>query len=227
MSKSLVEQTTDRLLDLIKEKDYQVGDKLMNEYELAEALDVSRSTIREAVRSLATRNVLEVRQGSGTYISPKKGVSEDPFGFSLVKDVAKLTADLFELRYLLEPRIAELVAKRATAEEVAQLEKIVFEIESAIEREDPKHLELDVEFHSMLARMSGNIAMDNLLPVINQSIHLINANYTTRKMKSDTLHSHRRILKAIQEKDPVTAYDEMMFHMLSVKNNAFSSDEYL
>ncbi|HLQ88035.1 MAG TPA: GntR family transcriptional regulator, partial [Enterococcus sp.] len=93
MSKSLVEQTTDRLLDLIKEKDYQVGDKLMNEYELAEALDVSRSTIREAVRSLATRNDLEVRQGSGTYISPKKGVSEDPLGFSLVKDVAKLTAD--------------------------------------------------------------------------------------------------------------------------------------
>ena len=53
----------------------------MNEYELAEALDVSRSTIREAVRSLATRNVLEVRQGSGTYISPKKGCIRRSVGF--------------------------------------------------------------------------------------------------------------------------------------------------
>ncbi|WP_153053508.1 FadR/GntR family transcriptional regulator, partial [Streptococcus suis] len=86
MAKPLVEKASERLLELILERGYEVGDKLPNEYELAQDLEVGRSTVREAVRSLATRNILEVRQGSGTYISSKKGVSEDPLGFSLVRD---------------------------------------------------------------------------------------------------------------------------------------------
>lgn len=175
MARPLVEQTAERLLHLILERGYEVGAKLPNEYELAQDLDVGRSTIREAVRSLATRNVLEVRQGSGTYVSSKKGVSEDPLGFSLVKDTAKLTADLFELRLLLEPRIAALAAQNATPKEIKELEKIVLEIEEAVAAGEPKHLQLDVTFHSMMAKFSGNIAMDSLLPVINKSIHLINA----------------------------------------------------
>lgn len=72
MARPLVEKAAERLLELILERDYKNGDKLPNEYELAQDLEVGRSTVREAVRSLATRNILEVRQGSGTYISSKK-----------------------------------------------------------------------------------------------------------------------------------------------------------
>lgn len=221
MSKPLVEKTAERLLQLILERGYEVGAKLPNEYELAQDLEVGRSTIREAVRSLATRNVLEVRQGSGTYVSSKKGVSEDPLGFALVKDTAKLTSDLFELRLLLEPRIAGLVAQRASQEEVAELEGLVLAIEEAVQKGDPSHLNLDVAFHSRLAGLSGNIAMDSLLPVINQSIHLINDNYTNRQMKGDSLLAHRHILQAIKERDPIAAQDAMTHHILSVTNSAF------
>ncbi len=223
MVKPLVEQTAERLLKLVLERGYDVGAKLPNEYELAQDLEVGRSTIREAVRSLATRNILEVRQGSGTYISSKRGVSEDPLGFSLVKDTAKLTADLFELRYLLEPRIAELVALKASQEDILALEEIVAAIEKSVGEGDVYHLELDVEFHSMLARMSGNIAMDSLLPVINQSIQLINANYTNRQMKDDSLKAHRDILQAIKNGNPVAAHDAMLLHILTVKAIAFQS----
>lgn len=221
MARPLVEQTAERLLNLILERDYDVGAKLPNEYELAQDLDVGRSTIREAVRSLATRNVLEVRQGSGTYVSSKKGVSEDPLGFALVKDTAKLTADLFELRLLLEPRIAALAAQNATPKEIKELEKIVVEIEEAVAAGDPKHLQLDVTFHSMMAKFSGNIAMDSLLPVINKSIHLINANDTNHQMKEDTLQAHRDILTAIKERNPIAAHDAMLLHIMTVKRTAF------
>ncbi|ACG62052.1 putative L-lactate dehydrogenase operon regulatory protein [Streptococcus equi subsp. zooepidemicus MGCS10565] len=223
MARPLVEKTAERLLKLILERGYEVGAKLPNEYELAQDLEVGRSTIREAVRSLATRNVLEVRQGSGTYISSKKGVSEDPLGFSLVKDTAKLTADLFELRLLLEPRIAALTAQHATPKEVEALEKLVIDIEEAVAAGDPKHLQLDVNFHSLMAKYSGNIAMDSLLPVINQSIHLINANYTNRQMKEDSLQAHRDILNAIKAGDPVAAHDAMLLHIMTVKRTAFLS----
>ncbi|GAA0055270.1 UNVERIFIED_CONTAM: FadR family transcriptional regulator [Streptococcus canis] len=221
MARPLVEQTAERLLNLILERDYDVGAKLPNEYELAQDLDVGRSTIREAVRSLATRNVLEVRQGSGTYVSSKKGVSEDPLGFSLVKDTAKLTADLFELRLLLEPRIAALATQNATPKEIKELEKIVVEIEEAVAAGDPKHLQLDVTFHSMMAKFSGNIAMDSLLPVINKSIHLINANDTNHQMKEGSLQAHRDILTAIKERNPIAAHDAMLLHIMTVKRTAF------
>lgn len=222
MAKPLVEQTTERLLELIRARNYQVGDKLPNEYELAKDLEVGRSTVREAVRSLAGRNILEVRQGSGTYISSKKGVVEDPLGFSLVRDRMKLTTDLFELRYLLEPRIAERVAQFATDEDIKRLEKIVIEIEEAIEADDSRHLELDVKFHCMLAEMCGNIAMTTLMPVINQSIHLINENYTSHQMKEDSILAHRSILRSIQNRHPIGAYDSMMAHIVSVRQTVFS-----
>ncbi|MGQ7422988.1 FadR/GntR family transcriptional regulator [Streptococcus suis] len=222
MAKPLVEKASERLLELILERGYEVGDKLPNEYELAQDLEVGRSTVREAVRSLATRNILEVRQGSGTYISSKKGVSEDPLGFSLVRDRVKLTTDLFEVRYLLEPRIAERVAQFASDEDIARLEDIVVAIEDAVAAGDSKHLELDVQFHCMLAEMSGNLAMTSLMPVINQSIHLINENYSNRQMKSDGLQAHRNILMAIKQRHPVAAYDSMLAHIIAVRQVVLS-----
>ncbi|WP_105151811.1 FadR/GntR family transcriptional regulator [Streptococcus suis] len=222
MAKPLVEKASERLLELILERGYEVGDKLPNEYELAQDLEVGRSTVREAVRSLATRNILEVRQGSGTYISSKKGVSEDPLGFSLVRDRVKLTTDLFEVRYLLEPRIAERVAQFASDEDIARLEDIVVAIEEAVAAGDSKHLELDVQFHCMLAEMSGNLAMTSLMPVINQSIHLINENYSNRQMKADSLQAHRNILMAIKQRHPVAAYDSMLAHIIAVRQVVLS-----
>ena len=92
----LVDKTAERLMAFILDNGYEVGQKLPNEYDLSEALGAGRSTVREAVRSLVARNILEVRQGSGTYISSKRGVVEDPFGFAFVKDRIKLTTDLFD-----------------------------------------------------------------------------------------------------------------------------------
>ncbi|MGH2268405.1 FadR/GntR family transcriptional regulator [Streptococcus uberis] len=222
MARPLVEKTAERLLQLILERDYPIGAKLPNEYELAEDLEVGRSTIREAVRSLAARNILEVRQGSGTYISSKKGVAEDPFGFAFVKDRVKLTTDLFELRYLLEPRIAERAAQFAKDEDIKKLEEVVAAIEKAVEANDPIHLELDVTFHSMIAEMSGNIAVTSLIPVINQSIQIINEDYTNRQMKQTSIEAHRNILKAIQSRHPIAAYDSMMAHILTVRQTVLN-----
>ena len=80
----LVDKTAERLMAFILDNGYEVGQKLPNEYDLSEALGAGRSTVREAVRSLVARNILEVRQGSGTYISSKRGVVEDPFGFAII-----------------------------------------------------------------------------------------------------------------------------------------------
>ena len=82
---SRIDLATEQIIGLIQEKNLQPGDRLPNEQELATLLEVGRSTLREAIRRLVTRNILVVRQGSGTYVSDQMGVPEDPLGLTFIK----------------------------------------------------------------------------------------------------------------------------------------------
>lgn len=214
-AKSLIEQTSESILNYIITNNLSTGDKLPNEYKLAEEVNVGRSTLREAVRTLVSRNILEVRQGSGTYVSENTGIVDDPLGFSFVKDTLKLTEDLFEIRYLLEPRVAGLAATNATEEQIEELDKIRLEIEEKIGEFSDKHFEKDIEFHKLVSEMSGNVAMSNLVPVINQSISLYNDYYTSNRIKDETIVSHREIVDAIRSRDPILAEDVMRIHIIT------------
>ena len=99
---SLVEQTANRIVEYFEKNDLNVGDKLPNEYTLAQDLEVGRSTLREAVKMLVSKNILEVRQGSGTYITSLTETIKDPLGFGEIDNHMKLTQDLFEVRFLID-----------------------------------------------------------------------------------------------------------------------------
>ena len=94
----LSERVAQQISSLIKEQNIGVGDKLPNEFELAESLNVGRGTIREAVKLLVARNCLEIRRGKGTYVTQELGKIEDPLGFDYVKDKLRLSKDLYEIR---------------------------------------------------------------------------------------------------------------------------------
>ena len=81
---TLAEKTAQNLLEMIQEKGYGAGDKLPTEAELVETLGVGRNTVREALRILMSRNIVTIRQGSGTFISDKNGVADDPLGFFMM-----------------------------------------------------------------------------------------------------------------------------------------------
>lgn len=217
VQKSLVMLTTDAILDYIDKNELEVGEKLPNEYDLATLLDVSRSTLRESVRILVSRNVLEVRRGSGTYISAKKGITDDPLGFSLTDNPLKMTEDLFELRYILEPYVASKAALSATPDEVAELKAIKEKIEMTVQEEGTKHFELDIQFHSIIARSSGNEAMNHLVPIINNSIWLYNDFYTSVESKQDMIESHEEIYSAIADGNSIAAHDAMSLHIAKIR----------
>ena len=111
----LSEKVAAQISDLIKERNIGTGDKLPNEFELAESLNVGRGTIREAVKLLVARNCLEIRRGKGTYVTEELGKVNDPLGFEYVSDKTKLAEDLYELRIQIEPWIASLAAKRSAS----------------------------------------------------------------------------------------------------------------
>lgn len=106
--KTLSQRIAERIIKYILEENLQPGDKLPNETVMCERLNVGRSSLREAMRALASRNVITIRQGSGSYVSATPGMIDDPFGLTFVEDKQKMIKDLMEIRFLIEPSIAAM-----------------------------------------------------------------------------------------------------------------------
>ncbi|RII35974.1 FadR family transcriptional regulator [Clostridium chromiireducens] len=216
-AKPLGEQISERIIQLIIENDWKAGDKLPNEYELADKLDVGRSTIREAIKALVSRNILEIRRGAGTFISEKGGVADDPLGLTFVKDKYKLALDLLEVRFMIEPSIASIAAVKATNEEIEKMSSLYDEIDELILKKQP-YLEKDIEFHAAIAKSSKNLVVGNLIPIINRSIAIF-IDITNQKLRTETMETHREILNAIKNHDANGARDAMFLHLVYNRRN--------
>lgn len=222
---TLGEITAQKLVQMIQEKGYAPGHKLPTEMELSEILGVGRNTVREALRILMSRNIVTVRQGSGTFVSEKNGIPDDPLGFSMVDDTRKLTRDLLQVRVILEPPIAALAAQNATKEDIEQLERILEETEALI-RSRGDYAEKDSQFHAQIAACSHNTVMSNLVPVITDGVRVF-ASAVRQTEYEQTLVSHRAIFEAIRDKRAVEAEQAMYFHLMYNQNRYVNEPESL
>ena len=211
-TKTLAEQVADGIMNLIQETPYKAGDKLPTEKELCERTGAGRNTVREALKILASRNVLEIRQGAGTFVSEKQGIPDDPLGFSMVNDHVKLTKDLLQVRIMLEPQIAALAAQCAKEHEIKELEEILEEMEAAMKKRED-YSELDTKFHTKIAQCTQNIVMENLLPVIGKGVAVF-AREVAQTEYDRTWISHRKIFCYIRDHKPFEAEMEMQYHLL-------------
>jgi DNA-binding FadR family transcriptional regulator len=213
----LVETAAKELISYIIENDLPPRAKLPNEFDLSRILKVGRSTVREAVKLLVSQNILKVRQGAGTFIVEQKmGVSSDPLGFMFIKDKRKLIADLLEIRMMIEPRICALAALAATAEDIAQMKAFAGRVEESISS-GQDHAQADIDLHTKIAETSGNIVLPNLLPVIQRAVALF-SNITQRRLRRDTIASHRAIVAAIEDHNAIAASDAMTIHIVNIRN---------
>ena len=206
---TLGEKTAQNLLEMIQQKEYAPGDKLPTEAELVETLGVGRNTVREALRILMSRNIVTIRQGSGTFISEKNGVADDPLGFFMMDDRRQLTEDLIQARLILEPALA---AQNGSEEEIKDLERILEELEKLI-RDKKDYSEKDSQFHAQIATCSHNRVMTNLIPVITEGVRVF-ADSVEETEYEQTLLSHRRIFEAIRDGRGEDARQEMYFHLM-------------
>ena len=211
-TKTLAEQVADGIMNLIQETPYKAGDKLPTEKELCESTGAGRNTVREALKILASRNVLEIRQGAGTFVSEKQGIPDDPLGFSMVNDHVKLTKDLLQVRIMLEPQIAALAAQCAKEHEIKELEEILEEMEAAMKKRED-YSELDTKFHTKIAQCTHNIVMENLLPVFGKGVAVF-AREVAQTEYDRTWISHRKIFCYIRDHKPFEAEMEMQYHLL-------------
>lgn len=215
-NRTLGDRATDQLMGLIRERGYSAGDKLPNEYELSALLGVGRNTVREALRALASRNILDIRQGAGTFISQKKGVADDPLGFSLMEDQRKLVEDLMQIRYIIEPQIAALAAQNATSGDIEVLGKLCNEVEELISKGED-FTQKDKEFHAQLAACTHNMVISNLIPVICEGVTVFSSVVAESEF-AQTVKSHREIFDAVREHRAADAQQAMLFHLLYNRN---------
>ena len=195
----------DKIIDLIESKELLPGERLPSEQELMKELNVGRGTIREAIKSLVSRNIVEIRRGVGTFVAEKTGVVEDPLGFSFINNKNKLVKDSMDVRLLLEPSIAKWAARNATDSEILEIIELSHKIEIAI-LNDEDYSDLDVEFHTKIANSSRNLVVENLIPILTTNIRSL----------IDVTHAvlnHKKIANAIKERDEELAEQLMKEHI--------------
>jgi GntR family transcriptional regulator, transcriptional repressor for pyruvate dehydrogenase complex len=193
------------------------GDKLPSERELAEMLQVSRSSIRDAIRGLELMGLVEPRQGAGTIVREVSAESlVNPFANAL-KHRKELVGELLDFRKMLEPPLAARAATHASPEEISEMEEILQRQEATLSGGEAS-IDEDAEFHYSVALASGNsvvlkvldIVMDLLRETRERSLQL-----KGRPQKS--LAGHRRILAAIKRHDAEAAKAAMRRHIEDVE----------
>lgn len=198
-------------------KKLRPGDKLPPERELAEMLAVSRSSIRDAIRSLELTGLVEPRQGVGTVV---REISADALVNPLSNVLLykrQLVSELLDFRKMLEPPLAARAATHASAEELAEMEEI-------LRRQDEKlqaaqlAIDEDSEFHYSIAMASENSVVLKVLDVLMDLLRATrerSLQVEGRPQKS--LAGHRRILAAIKRHDALAAEAAMRRHIEDVE----------
>lgn len=196
------------------------GDRLPSERELSQQLEVSRSTVREAIGLLEALGVVEVRQGSGTFVRARSDAE------SVRGEWRHWTADhsdrishLLEVRRGVESFAAELAAQRRTEEALRALELGLEELAAIADDPDvPMLVQIDVSFHHALAEASANPALVELLDSVGQQLLRERAaTWDVPGRPRRSLVQHRAIVEAVRRRDPAAARSAVIAHLRSVE----------
>jgi len=213
---SVVESVIEQLEALIF-GGFEPGKTLPSEGKLAEALGVSRLTVREATRTLEARGLLEIRQGRRPTVSaPNGGLVGDFFKIAVRRDPRALL-DLIEVRRALEVHIATLAARRATNGDVADMEMSIAAMRTGGDESEAFHA-ADVRFHENLASASGNRLLVFLIeafaePLRESRLRSFAGHRARGGGIEDVIQQHQTILDAVKARSPKAAAEAMRYHL--------------
>lgn len=214
----LVSQCVDKLMGAIADSTFPPGSVLPKEADLADFLEVSRPTMREAIRVLTVRGITSVVHGRGTYVEPlSKWRDLGALVELLSQDLkpAQVGSYLVEIRRMIEVGSCGHAARRATDEDLAAMRKVLaeYDLASAAGKVD-KAAALDVEFHDLILRATHNPFLGSLFQPLREA--LLASRVLTTQVPEVRLHAavhHRRIFAAIAAGKEQQAKDAMRLHM--------------
>ena len=219
--KRAYEDIVKQIRNLIEKGRLKKGDQLPTERELADTFKVSRATVREAIRTLESMRLVESRQGNGTYVlASSEETLVQPLAAALFSEKDNLI-DIFSIRKMIEPFIAQLAASYATRDEIKELEEILKEQEKALESGSNK-VGTDSAFHSSLAGMAKNRVLERLLLAIVDLLAQTREEYLQNEERAQSsLRGHQKVLSAIKDGDCAAAKEAMLHHLDNVERLIF------
>ena len=201
---SVADMVLEQLLDLFMAGSLKLGDRLPSELELAKQLGSGRNTVREAMKVLQVMGVIERRQGDGSYVATEISVPLKPLLLALFSRMGT-TAEMVELRRVLEVGLVDLVIEKASDDDLERLERTIDEYATAIDQPDlatEELVELDLSFHYTMFEITQDGSIIDLGKLIMRlfassiAAHLSSEGGVTRAVED-----HRRILAAIRSRD--------------------------
>ena len=219
-TKRLYEEIVDQIKKLLADGKLKPGDKLLAERELADRFQVSRASVREAIRTLEMLGIIDIRPGEGTFI---RGTETD----DIIRPLAMFLAvernsalDMFEMRRIFETATASFAAQRATPEELDQIEATLESMKERLNVQDSeKGEEYDAAFHFAIAEATHNTLLTRLFKTVSgdfakansaarRQLYLDNVNNAQR-----IIDQHSEILVAIRSGSPKAASKAMLAHL--------------
>ena len=216
---ALTDEAIEKIKQMIISGRVRPGEKLPREADLAAELGLSRNSLREAVKALSLINVLDVRQGDGTYatsLAPSLLLEALSFIVDFHRDDTVL--EFLEVRRILEPNATALAALRMPDEDKAKLADILDSV--AVDSPVDDFVAADLEFHKRIAIGSGNSVLASL--VDNMSMPTARARVwrgmTEPRAQERTLGEHRAIYQAVMNRDPDLARSCATVHIAGIES---------
>ena len=221
---SAVQQVEEKLREYILEDDIHVGDKLPTERELCEILNVGRGTVREAIRVLQAKGLVDLQPGRGAFVAQKRETAnEDVANWFRTNEIA--VKDLIEIRSAIEPLAVRLAVERMSDKELSRLTAIHAQSQSAAAKNDAAALaKLDEKFHACILEGSHNKALADINRII--VVNLANFRGKTFTIPSNVhnfIPAHAAILNAICARDTAAAEAAMRLHLDAVASDLEAS----
>ncbi|ALO67934.1 GntR family transcriptional regulator [Arthrobacter alpinus] len=216
--KSLTDVVADDLLDRIVAGEFAPNSLVPGELELSSQHEVSRMTVREAMKTLVAQRILRVERGRGTFVNPLaswgslnavlRAVSEG-------EDHAVVAVQLIELRRMLETGACELAASRITDEDLEDMGQQLSKMKAAHEASDvPAFVASDLAFHDIILQASGNIFVSVLFDPLHRILESRRAETSqVPQIQSNAIAMHGAILTALSKRKPELARVAMDNHM--------------
>ncbi|MBG0791599.1 MAG: FadR family transcriptional regulator [Desulfovibrionaceae bacterium] len=225
--KTISEEIAAQIRGMIDGGQLSPGDRLPAERVMAEMFGVSRTTVREGIKSLAEAGVLESRQGAGTFVR-SVGERSSRHAASIIDVILAgdyRLADVFEVRKMLEPEIAAIASAKAKPDDITRLEAILHRQEDAV-RKGRSGADSDLLFHQMLADIAGNEVLRELVTALHDALAKSRADSVqSPERQKVSLAAHRAIVAALRSGRGMQAERAMREHLDEVEKIIFGNQK--
>lgn len=223
----LYEKIVDQIQDLFVAGKLRPGDKLPPEAELAEMFGVSRTAVRDAVTILREKGLVRVISGKGTFIADIMAngseLVRDSLGLIIKTDQDSALAHLIQVRVIMEPGIAALASEMATEEDIQLIRQAVVKMDAvlaAAELDVERFVEADLMFHHALAAATRHrLILVLLRPIVDLFREQLAMMGPIAGAQERGQYHHKRILEAVQQRDPAAAQQAMVAHLQQVRDD--------